>query len=175
MKRMASRRQRKLVPLQRKVEKREARKEVKALYAAKLENAIEKELMERLKKGTYSHLYQFPEKAFDKALKDTDEAQSEMDTDSEYEKEDEEEEREVEMEDDVPLGREPREYVAADAFDESDDDLEDYDPEGHESSSDDDEPKKVVSAPKSILKKRPRLEIEYEQEEGDKRREKLKN
>ena len=100
-----------LVPIRKKFEKREMKREAKAEKAAQLENAIEKEIIHRLKEGTYKDIYNIHQKEFENVLDD--EEVSEI----EYE---EEEESEDELEDE-------REFVAEGPEEEVDDieDLED--------------------------------------------------
>ena len=101
----------KMVGINRKIDQREERREKKALVAAKIENNIEKELLERLSRGVYGDLYNYPEAPFVKALESAGKA------------EDEEKEEEMESEEEEELEEDGRvEYV-----EDFDDEEEDYD------------------------------------------------
>jgi len=117
----------KLVGAPKKVERREAGREKKAEKAARLEDAITKELVARLHAGTYSGsgLY-LPEKAYNKVLDLVGETE-ELEDDEEEKEEEDEEEEEGEMEMEEEDDEEAPEYVADFGEDDEDegDDLED--------------------------------------------------
>ncbi|XP_029047013.1 protein MAK16 homolog A [Osmia bicornis bicornis] len=201
MRKLRLRRQKQIVPIQRKIERRERRREEKALVAAKLETAIEKQLMERLKQGMYNDIYNFPQKVFDKAVEAV-----EVEGESEAESEEEEVETpEIEKEVEMELEADEREketnephYIEAETDDEDDEDDFDIEEVPMEEDSDSGQKEKVElsddfesetsdiedivstskKAKRPIVKKgkvqkrpRPRVEIEYEVEEEAQERE----
>ncbi|KAJ1636262.1 ribosomal L28e protein family-domain-containing protein [Pavlovales sp. CCMP2436] len=78
MRRIRLKAQPKLERIHSKREKRDARREVKAERAANLDKSIEKELLERLRAGTYGDIYNFPSKEYAKVL-DSEEQEEEED------------------------------------------------------------------------------------------------
>ena len=82
----------KLITMPARKEKMLRKREAKAEAAAQLEKSIEKELLERLKSGTYGDIYNFPTLSYKNALKETGAVDEEgvMDEDVEAEVEGEE-------------------------------------------------------------------------------------
>lgn len=174
MRKLKLRRQKLLVPIQKKIDRREKRKEEKALLAAKIEKGVEKTLLERLKKGVYQDLYNIPQTAFDDAMREG-EVSDEEEEDINDEEEEVEREKEMELSDDV------REYIEADSDDDLDDEEAEYEsdsghPEAVDVSSDFEsdnsdiedirpstsQSKKSPKSSKHNKSVKPRVEIEYE-------------
>ncbi|PWA54639.1 Mak16 protein [Artemisia annua] len=98
MRKLALKTREKVVTLPRKEIKRESRREEKAITAAQLEKNIEKELVERVMKGTYGDIYNYHTDAFNNFIEEYEEPEYEVER--EYvEGYDEEGEEEDEIED----------------------------------------------------------------------------
>ena len=129
----------KVVGVNRKIEQREERREKKALIAAKIEANIEKELVERLAKGTYGDIYNFPEAPYQKALERLDEVEMENESSEEESISEDEMQEEGVVEYVEDMEEEDDEEEDMEQEESEEEDMEDFDLEGLDSEEGDDD------------------------------------
>jgi protein MAK16 len=143
--------QEKLVTINKKYEKRETRREAGAEKAAQLERAIEKELLTRLKSGTFypQEIYNLNPKVFNEALEGQVVEEEEDDVEYEVDEDEMDEELEEELDDEELQRLEDEESKDGDESDSVEDLGDSIGQQGA---------KKMAGA------KRPRVKIGYEEE-----------
>ncbi|PSS28531.1 Protein MAK16 B like [Actinidia chinensis var. chinensis] len=178
MRKLALKTREKIMTTPRKEKKREARREEKAEKAAVLDKSIEKELLERLKRGVYGDIYNYPVKEYNKVLDMEDmeglqavsEDEDEEEPEIEYVEGYEELEEEEDMEDFVglPIDKSHAD-VDNDAVGMSDDDEETVAVDRKRERRDS-QRKLEKDEPGAKLKKKARVLVEVEHEGTDERR-----
>ncbi|KAJ9554468.1 hypothetical protein OSB04_018513 [Centaurea solstitialis] len=126
MRKLALKTREKVMTVPTKEKKREARREEKAQTAAVLEKNIEKELVERVKKGMYGDLYNYHTEAFEKMIQSFEELETDVNED--WKQEIEFVEGDFEDEEDIEdLSGHPAEETGSDNDDDDVDDDDDDD------------------------------------------------